>query len=166
MRAWADYRIPVSERGGSIVIGFVQRFDSSDASSADGSIDPRSFVTNPGYETAPSTVTYYFAPRGDQRYDNVWRSDLALSWTMRLIGRTDAFFRGVVTNLFNQSAQIAGDETILTRTNNSAYQLFNPFTTTPVLGVHYDFGPNYLQPTGTGDYQTPREFSFSVGIRF
>ena len=166
LRAWVDYRLPVSERAGNFNVGFVQRFDSSDASSADGSIDPRSFVTNPGYELAPSTVTYYFAPRGDQRYDGVWRSDLSLSWTMRLFGRTDAFFRGVVTNLFNRSAQIAGNETILTRTNNSAYQLFNPFTTTPVLGVHYDFGPDYLQPTGTGDYQTPREFSFSVGVRF
>ena len=166
LRAWVDYRLPVSGRAGRFNIGFVQRFDSSDASSADGSIDPRSFVTNPGYELAPSTVTYYFAPRGDQRYDDLWRSDLSLSWTMRLTGRTEAFFRGVVTNLFNQSAQIAGNETILTRTNSSAYQLFNPFTTTPVRGVHYDFGPDYMQPTGTGDYQTPRELSFSVGIRF
>ena len=166
LRAWADYRVPVSERAGHFIVGFVQRFDSSDASSADGTIDPRSFVTNPGYESVPSTVTYYFGPRGDQRYDNVWRSDVALSWTMRLVGRTDAFFRGVVTNVFNQSAQVSGNETILTRANNSAYQLFNPFTTTPVQGVHYDFGPDYLQPTGTGDYQSPREFSFSVGIRF
>ena len=144
----------------------MQRFDSSDASSADGTIDPRSFVTNPGYESVPSTVTYYFGPRGEQRYDDVWRSDMALTWTKRLVGRTEAFFRGVVSNIFNQSAQIAGNETILTRTNNSAYQLFNPFTTMPVLGVHYDFGPDYLQPTGTGDYQSPREFSFSVGLRF
>jgi hypothetical protein len=32
--------------------------------------------------------------------------------------------------------------------------------------VHYDFGPSYGQVTGTGDYQAPREFSFSVGFRF
>ena len=46
------------------------------------------------------------------------------------------------------------------------YSLFNPFTETPVRGVHYDLGPEYFRPTGTGDYQGPREFLFSVGIRF
>jgi hypothetical protein len=168
LRGWAQYRLPVSERAGRFDLGFVQRFDSSDASSADGSIDPRSFVTNPGYQSIPSTVTYYFGPRGEQRYDDVWRTDLSLVWGMPLqvLGRSEVFFRGVVTNLFNSSAQISGNETILTRANNSAYQLFNPFTTTPVLGVHYDLGPDYMQPTGTGDYQGPREFSFSIGFRF
>jgi hypothetical protein len=168
LRAWANYKIPVSDRAGRFDVGLVQRFDSSDASSADGSIDPRSFVTNPGYQSVPSTVTYYFGPRGEQRYDDVWRTDVSLLWGMplRVLGRSEVFFRGVVTNLFNHSAQISGNETILTRTNDARYQLFDPFTTTPVLGVNYDFGPDYLQPTGTGDYQSPREFSFSVGIRF
>jgi hypothetical protein len=125
-------------------------------------------VTNPGYRSVPSTVTYYFGPRGEQRYDDVWRTDLSLVWGMPLhaLGRSEVFFRGVVTNVFNRSAQTSGNETMLTRTNNSAYQLFNPFTTTPVQGVNYDFGPLYMQPTGTGDYQGPREFSFSIGFRF
>ncbi|HXG87017.1 MAG TPA: hypothetical protein VNJ02_01680 [Vicinamibacterales bacterium] len=38
--------------------------------------------------------------------------------------------------------------------------------TAPVQGTHWDFGPEYGRPTGTGDYQAPREFSFSVGVRF
>jgi hypothetical protein len=168
LRAWAQYQLPVSERAGRFDLGLVQRFDSSDASSADGSIDPRPFVVNPGYQAVPSTVTYYFGPRGDQRYDGIWRTDMSLVWGMPLhvLGRSAVFFRAVVNNLFNQSAQTSGNETILTRTNDSAYQLFNPFTTAPVRGVHYDLGPDYLQPTGTSDYQSPREFSFSVGFRF
>jgi hypothetical protein len=85
---------------------------------------------------------------------------------LHAFARSEVFFRGVLNNLFNNSAQISGNETILTRANDARYQLFNPFTTTPAQGVHYDFGPDYLRPTGTGDYQSPREFSFSVGLRF
>lgn len=166
MRGWIQYRLPVPAAAGRFDLGVLERWDSSDASSADGTIDPRSYVTNPGYQSVPSTVTYYFGPRGDQRYDDLWRTDLSLSWTRRAAGRVDIFFRGVLLNLFNQAAQLAGNETILTRTNNTQYALFNPFTTTPILGTHYDFGPDYGRPTGTGDYQAPREFNFSVGLRF
>lgn len=168
LRAWTQYRVPMPDGVGRWDLGIVQRFDSSDASSADGTIDPRNYVTNPGYQSAPSTVTYYFGPRGDQRYDGLWRTDLSLFWSVPLheASRTELYFRGVVNNLFNSAAQIDGNETILTRTNDSRYALFNPFTDTPVRGVHYDLGPNYFQPTGTGDYQSPREFAFSVGIRF
>lgn len=167
MRAWAQYRIP-GDRLGRFDVGLLERCDSSDASSADGSIDPRSFVTNPGYQAVPSTVTSYFGPRGEQRYDDVWRSDLSLLWglPLRLTGRAEVFLRGVVYNVFNQSAQLSANETILTRTNDSRLQLFDPFNTTPVQGVHWEYGPEYGRPTGTSAYRTPREFSFSVGVRF
>jgi len=168
VRVWGNYRLPIAERLGLFDLGALQRFDSSDASSADGSIDPRTFVTNPGYVTTPSTVTYFFGPRGAQRYDAVSRTDLSLLYTLPLerVGRAQVFFRGIVTNVFNQSAQVSGNETILTRTNDGRYQLFNPFTTLPERGVHWEYGPLYGQPTGVGDYQAPREFNFSVGIRF
>jgi hypothetical protein len=71
-----------------------------------------------------------------------------------------------VTNLFNNAAVLSYNETIFSRTNNTAYPAFNPFTETPVLGVHYDLGPDFGKPTAVGDYQAPREFNFSVGIRF
>ena len=166
VRGWVYYQVPVSPRAGRVDIGLLERVDSSDASSADGSIDPRSYVTNPGYQSVPSTVTYYFGPRGAQRYDDIWRTDLSLLWSLKPARHTELFLRGVVTNVFNQAGQTSGDETILTRANDSRYQLFNPFTATPTLGVNYDFGPNYMKPSGTGDYQAPREFSVSIGIRF
>ena len=72
----------------------------------------------------------------------------------------------MLSNAFNQAAQVTGNETILTRTNDTKYELFNPFTTAPRVGVNYDLGPDYRRATGTGDFQTPREFNFSVGIRF
>jgi outer membrane receptor protein involved in Fe transport len=171
VRGWFQYELPFGDRFGRWSLGLVQRVDTSDASSADGTIDVRPYVTNPGYETAPSSVTYYFGPRGDQRYDTIWRTDLSLNWNLPLrgLGRTELFFRGVLLNMFNSSGQDGANETIYTVTNNPnnfPYQRFDPWTTTPQLGVHYDFGPSYGQVTGTGDYQAPREFSFSVGFRF
>lgn len=171
VRGWFQYELPFGERFGRWNLGLVQRVDTSDASSADGTIDVRPYVTNPGYETVPSTVTYFFGPRGDQRYDTIWRTDLSLNWNLPLrgLGRTELYFRGVILNLFNNAGQDGANETIYTVTNNPnnfPYQRFDPWTTTPQLGVHYDFGPSYGRVTGTSDYQDPREFSFSVGFRF
>ena len=76
------------------------------------------------------------------------------------------FFRGVVTNLFNNAARIRGDIGIDTRLNNASYQAFNPFTTTPVQGMHWDYSPTFGEPQAFDDYQLARLFSFSVGVRF
>ena len=76
------------------------------------------------------------------------------------------FFRGVVTNLFNHQRIDGFNTTILRRDTDTRYAAFNPFTETPVQGVHWDFGPEYGKVTGPGSYQTPREAYFSVGFRF
>jgi hypothetical protein len=52
------------------------------------------------------------------------------------------------------------------RINNATYQAFNPFTTTPVKGVNWDYSPTFGQPQAFDDYQTAELFSFSVGIRY
>jgi hypothetical protein len=77
-----------------------------------------------------------------------------------------------VLNVFDHQAQIAGDTTILTN-RNSTMQRFDPFTTTPVKGVNWDFGPNFGKPinatTGSntnGSFQLPRTYQFTFGVRF
>jgi hypothetical protein len=42
---------------------------------------------------------------------------------------------------------------------------FNP-SRTPVEGVHWRKGVNFGKPTLDTDFQTPRTFRFSVGVRF
>jgi hypothetical protein len=54
----------------------------------------------------------------------------------------------------------------LTQNDSTAYQLFNPFTETPVAGAHYGVGADFGQPRTPADYQPPREFTFSMGLRF
>ena len=58
-----------------------------------------------------------------------------------------------------------GDIGINTRSNNAAFQAFNPFTAAPAQGVNWDYSPTFGQPQAFDDYQPPRTFSFSAGVR-
>jgi hypothetical protein len=168
LRAWFSYHVPVSPVAGRLDVGVVQRADSGVAVDVTGSIDPRPFVPNPGYVTPVGSVAYYFIPRGDFRWDDVWSTDFAVTWGKNLprLPRTEVFVRGVITNIFNNGARTRGDIGINTRLNNAAYQAFNPFTTTPVQGTHWDYSTTFGQPQAFDDYQSARLFNVSVGIRF
>jgi outer membrane receptor for ferrienterochelin and colicin len=167
-RIWFSYEVPMASAFGRTHIGLMQRADSGLAVDVDGSVDTRAFVVNPGYVTPVQNVAYYFIPRGSFRWDPVYSTDLAVTWarTVPRLGGTELFFRGVTTNIFNRAARTRGDIAIQTRVNNALYQTFNPFTTTPVRGVHWDYSPTFGKPQAFDDYQDAREFSFSVGIRF
>src|SRR3989441_2509500 len=168
MRALVSYAVPVPESVGRIDLGLVQRADSGVAVDVNGSVDTRPYVTNPGYITPIGSVAYYFTPRGDFRWDPVYSTDLAVTWGKRLppLRNSEVFFRGVITNVFNNAARTRGDIGINTRFNNTAYQAFNPFTTTPVQGVHWNYSDTFGQPANFDDYQPARLFNFSVGLRF
>jgi hypothetical protein len=43
---------------------------------------------------------------------------------------------------------------------------FNPWTEVPVEGVHYSLGDSFGEPVTESDYQRPREFLVSLGLRF
>jgi hypothetical protein len=46
------------------------------------------------------------------------------------------------------------------------FAAFNPFTETPVQGVNWDYGSNFGQPQTAANYQLPRTFRLSFGLRF
>ena len=45
-------------------------------------------------------------------------------------------------------------------------QRFNPFTEAPVEGTHFLKGPNFGKAARESDFQTPRTYRVSVGLRF
>ena len=132
-------------------------------------VDPRPYVTNPGnaYLTPPasSTTTYFFtsARRVPHRRPAPHRPRVNYARRSAAGGRMRCSCRLQVLNLFNQfqlcacggtvfgtgSAANAGgvnlqriDTAVLTPvTTPSRYATFNPFTTTPVQGVNWDYGP-------------------------
>jgi len=124
LRTWLSLAVPIPESAGRIDVGLLQRADSGVAVDVNGSIDPRPYVTNPGYVTPIGSIAYYFVPRGDFRWDPVYSTDLAVTWGKRLpqLRRAELFFRGVISNLVNNAARTRGDIGLNTRLINAAYQ--------------------------------------------
>jgi hypothetical protein len=168
LRLWGMWELPAPRGAGRFSLGLVQRFETGLAWSAAGNINPRAYVVNPGYQTPPTSVPYYFSPRGEYRTDTVSATDLSLYWSHQVPGTKKGlgFVRAVVVNVFNRAAAIRVNKTVLTRNDSTAYLAFNPFTDTPVQGVHYGFGSDFGQPISPFDYQAPREFSISFGLRY
>ena len=164
-RVWLVYQLPT--RWGSLAAAVLQSYDSGLPYEAVGFLDPRPYVENPGYAEPPATVVYFFTKPGSFRTDDITRTDLALTCTVRLFRDAELFVRPEVLNLFNEKGVVAVNSTVLTRLNSGAqFQTFNPFTEEPVRGVHYDLGPSFGHPTSSADYQLPRTFRVSVGVRF
>ncbi len=118
---------------------------------------------NPGYNAIPNGQ-YYFTDRGALRTDNVNSTNLALRYTHAFF-----FAQADVLNVFNRqdiADPIRLGTGITTASSSTTLQPFNPFTTTPVEGTHYQRAANFGQPLNNLAYQTPRTYRVSVGVRF
>ena len=107
--------------------------------------------------------------RGAYRFVNITRTDLAINYSFFIpIGGTqlEMFLQPEVQNVFNESGAVTGNSTELTNWNDPSLETFNPFTETPVEGVHWRRDEEWGQPEVEADYQLPRTFRVSVGIRF
>jgi hypothetical protein len=168
LRLWANVTLKVPPSVGSITPGVIQRIESGTPWSAAGNINPSAYVKNPGYATPPTSVAYYFSDRGAYRTETVFATDLSVYWSRRIpkAKKGQIFARALLVNVFNQSAAIRVNRTVLTRNDSTVYQAFNPFTGTPVLGTHYGYGVDFGKPISPFDYQAPREFSIAFGIRY
>src|SRR5262249_30157244 len=102
-RVWATWDTPMPAAIGSLNVGVLQHFNTGAPYGAQGTVDTRPFVSNPGYSNPPATVNYYFTPRDAFRMDNLWRTDLALNYAHKLgVKKSELFVRGTVVNLFNR----------------------------------------------------------------
>ena len=163
-RAWLVYHLPAS--WGDVAAALVESYDSGLPYDAVGFIDPRPYVKNPGYAEPPSSVKYFFTAPAAFRTDDITRTDLALSCAIRLFRNAELFVRPEVLNLFNEKGVLAVDNSVLTASPSSGLSPFNPFTDKPVRGVHYELAPTFGKPTSSADYQLPRTFRLSLGLRF
>ncbi len=189
-RFWINYNIPWVQ---GLALGLVQALESGvpySASNQNGTangVNPQPYVTNPGYRTPPDGVStqYYFTARDAFLTEGQRRTDLAVNYQHRIpgAGRLQVFGQLQVVNVFNQF-QLCGcggsvfvnggnvangsiDTTVRTPvTNSTLYQPFNPFTTTPVQGVNWDYGTNFGKALNRFAYTTPRQIRLGFGVRF
>jgi outer membrane receptor protein involved in Fe transport len=170
-RAWASYDQSLGFLG-NLNISVLERFDSGVPYSASAIIDTRPFVTNPGYATPPSQITYFFSDRGEFRAENLTATDLALNWTIP-VSRVSFFVQGEIINLFNEQAVVTPGSGVTT------FNSFNPFTETPrecpqgtasavcaAQGYHWRKNASFGNATGAASYQLPFTYRASVGLRF
>ena len=166
VRAYASWEIPVPRSFGALSLGVIQAFDTGTPYGAAGSAIVSPYVTNPGYVTPPRATTYYFTSRDAFRTEDVSRTDLSLNYSFRIAATVQVFIHPQVFNVFNNQAAVAVDTTVLSAANAAGFARFNPFTTQPVRGVNWDYGPSFGKARNAADYQTPRFFQLSVGARF
>jgi len=109
-------------------------------------------------------------------FDTSTATDLSLNYELP-ISKMRLFVQGELVNAFNEQAQIAGDTTVLTRQNGCVQTTganagddclrFNPIAgDVPVEGIHYTLGSNFGKARNGLDYQLPRTYRFSLGLKF
>jgi hypothetical protein len=185
-RIWVNYRLPWVEGLGVSALQTLESGVPYGAVSGSG-VNAQPYVVNPGYLTPPAgnQTTYFYSARDHLRLEGQKRLDFAINYTGRVpaLGRFELFGQLQVINLFNQS-QLCGcgqavthsggassvsriDTTIRTSvTTPASYQTFNPFTTTPVQGVNWDYAPTFGTPLNRLAYTSPRALRVSFGVRF
>ena len=191
VRGWVSYDQPTPF--GSFNFSLLQRFDSGAPYSAIGVIDPRcrpaatdatrcARITNPGYANPPSGSNYFFSSRGQYHWDDITATDLAINYDAPQIGRAQIYVQAELRNAFNRQAAVSGNSAVYTakdgvelchKADGSKCEYFDPFTQTPIEGVHYVKDPKFGTPqTATtfigaqGDFQLPRTFLMSFGVKF
>jgi outer membrane receptor protein involved in Fe transport len=186
-RLWINYGVRWVD---GLTLSALQTLTSGVPYGASGPIATQPYVTNPGYLTPPgntggTAVTYFFTARDAFRTDGERRTDFAANYVYHVKGvrNLQLFGQLQVLNVFNQF-QLCGcggtvfqnggtvtqtriDQTVLTASNSAAqFTRFNPFTSTPVLGTNWNYGPSFGQALNRFAYTTPRELRLSFGIRF
>ena len=169
LRAWAIYDLIRGERH-NLSVSWLERFQSGTPYGALGDVASSLFVEDPGYVTAPFDVDYWFTDRDAFRTDDIHSSNLTFIYSLGFNGfggkSFEIFLQPQILNVFNEDGVRNVNTTVLEATNAAGYEDFNPFTETPVEGVHFDFGSAFGQARREEDFQTPRTYRFSVGFRF
>jgi len=168
VRAYAIWDV-VSSRRQNLSLSWLENFWSGTPYSASQLVPVSPFVENPGYITAPSTNTYYFSGRGGYTTDEIHRTDLSVNYSFFVKafgGSVELYIQPEVLNVFNESGAVAVETTTYSAYNDPSLAVFDPFTETPVQGVNWDVGDDFGQPAVEDDYQVPRTFRLSVGVRF
>jgi hypothetical protein len=171
------YKILDSDRH-SLSASVLQGYYSGHPYEAAGTIVIRPYVTNPGYQTPPARVTYFFSDRGAFTTPNVLRTDISLNYDFR-IGKLDFFLKPELINVFDADKIDTTDPryfntTVLTADNAAACPQsptgrclpFNPFTETPVEGVNWVKGTDFGKAINPLGFQQPRTYRIGLGVRF
>lgn len=195
-RLWAVYDLVRTDRH-HLSASLLQSYATGLPFGAQGLVNSSTFVTNPGYVRPPTTVTYWFTARDAFHTKDVLATDVSFNYAFqwKAFGKSlEVYLQPEVLNVFNDDSPLLVNTTIFDATTGCpsthqnclvnpalpfnrdtnptvTLQRFNPFTETPVEGVHWRKSDAFGQAIVKGgavsnDYQVPRTYRFSVGFRF
>ncbi|HEX7706920.1 MAG TPA: TonB-dependent receptor, partial [Thermoanaerobaculia bacterium] len=182
-KGWLLYDV-IQTPNHALNVSLLQNYQSGTPYGALGTLNIAGYVPDQGYRRPPTTASYYFTGRDKFRTDDVTRTDLALNYSLRLrlLGSpAEIFIQPEVLNVFGEEAVVNPNASVFTSTaGGRGLQRFNPWlggssTECPqgaaaaectAMGANWQKGPNFGRATSPNDYQTPRTFRLSVGMRF
>ena len=166
LRLWAHSEIMANDRLGMLIVTTVYSRESGRPFGAAGLVSVDQFVTNPGYATPPTAVLYNFTAPDAFRTPPMGRLDLGLNYRRRLPGTVHGELLAAfnVLNVMNSTVEWHPEQLVRVETafTNPSLQRFNPFTQTPMEGVHWTSDPAITTQLTT----LPRTYRFTLGIRF
>lgn len=150
VRTWATYRHDFQRRG-ALVVGALGRYASGDVWERVAAVaypydDPNSVADSGSYN-------YYFEPRGSHRFNASWALDTSVRYQLPLYKDLAAWVKLDVNNILNNDTLTSFDTSGTAETLDNGQLVFRPNST---------FG----KAQGPGNYQAPRSFLVTLGLRF
>src|SRR6185436_8812639 len=109
----------------------LENFDSGSPYSVTGTVPITSAIkANPGYVTVPTALTYYISDRGEFRFDDITRTDLAVNYNTNpgWLKGVSIFVQGELLNVLNEDNLVSHNTAVNTSNNNAAFAGINPYT--------------------------------------
>jgi len=162
IRLWTNYTIDMG-RAGAIDIGAIYRYDSPLTFSytrASFPLSAQQRAAGAGYYSLPSGQTLFFGERGSGEYEAVQSLDLSLQYAIPVWKTLEPWIKFTATNITNEQSLNTFNTQIIPVTAAGAPRDQYGLPTTFTKGV------NFGKATASTNYQTPREYFVSVGIRF
>jgi hypothetical protein len=160
-RIWTNYSLDL-RRAGSLNLGLLANWDSGGVTSTTSNLPLTptqvAILAENGYVDQPTNQTIYYGTRGDLEFDDSLSIDLSINYQLPIWKDLRLWLKADVLNLFNDDAQISGNDNIAPNFDGPVDELGLPttFVTTDSTG----------DPFNNDDFAATREYRFTVGFRF
>jgi hypothetical protein len=175
IRLWTTYNFNL-HKAGNLQAGVIYRYDSpltfsytatvnrtSPTSATNNCVGgPSDCVTsvgrNPGYKSAPPTLTMFFGDRGIGSFNSTSLFDTSLQYSIPVAGKVTPWVKFDVRNIFNKDTLLTYN-TAITPDANSPKDSF---------GYRTGFTKNatFGRPSSNTSYIRPREYLVYLGVRY
>jgi outer membrane receptor protein involved in Fe transport len=150
-------------RAGKVDFGLIYNYDSPTTFSYTATGVPYSAAQNAayaaaGYKNTLTTQTLFFGERGEGKYNSSRSFDLATNYAVPIFRGVSPWIRFEMYNITNEKALRTFDTTI-SADNSSPKDALG-------LPTGYTKGAAFGTARNSDDYQIPREYRLSAGIRF